>query len=121
MKFFLVDDDKTVLNLMGRLLEAEGHQVSLSHLAASAILDIAGEAPDCVITDLHMFGMDGIELVQSLKKSPEMQKTKMILVTTSVDDRLLEKAKASGIDAVIDKSLGYEEFVGLVEAALQDT
>ena len=118
-KFCIVDDDLVLLKLMGKLLESRGHQVTLFHAGTSAVIDIPDELPDCVITDLVMMGLDGLELVRDLRANPEMCELKIIMVTSKSDDVTRTTAMKDGVDRFIGKPLDVATFPELVESVMQ--
>jgi len=118
LKFLIVDDDSVLLKFMGKLLELRGHQVALSHAGTSAILDITEEYPDCLITDLMMAGMDGLELVREIRNSPDLQAMKIIMVTANKDESVKASAIEAGVDTYITKPLDAKTFANQIEAAL---
>lgn len=63
-RILLVDDDPTTLDLVGRTLEAEGHEVirCLDGQDAFQRLSAAPQSFDLLLTDMEMPGLDGIEL-----------------------------------------------------------
>ena len=65
MKFFVVDDDPDALSLVECLLVKAGHAVVTCGSSTDALRDIPSEMPDCVITDLMMPGMTGVEVMLS--------------------------------------------------------
>ena len=70
----VIDDEPAVLNITGRILEAEGYRVRLVPDGESALASVAREgAPDLVVTDLIMPGMGGAEVARRLvAECPEL-------------------------------------------------
>lgn len=62
----LVDDDPSLLRLLSLRLESEGHTVRAVDSADTALKAFADFTADCVITDLRMSGMDGLDLLEVL-------------------------------------------------------
>ncbi len=66
-RLFVVDDDEDLAAFLQELLSAAGHQVTVFHDAASALVAVEERAPDLVITDMNMAGMDGFELIERVR------------------------------------------------------
>jgi DNA-binding response OmpR family regulator len=81
MKVFIVDDDAQMVTLMTALLEAAGHTVSSEITGSYAIPRIVSERPDCVIIDLMMAELDGLELCQELRGRKETRGATLVIVT----------------------------------------
>ncbi len=110
MKIALVDDDKQLIKALSIVLEKAGHQVNIHHAASSAILDIAEDEPDCVITDISMVGMDGLSLIEELRKSPKLSATNFIVMSGNEGDDWERKAIVAGARGYIQKPIELETF-----------
>ena len=83
MRVMVVEDDPSLL----RLYEAQlgrwtlPMELTLMDNAISALLHMGRGGPDLLITDLHMPGMDGFAMLRVLNQSPEMARTKMVVVS----------------------------------------
>ena len=63
----VVDDDASFLVALARLLKASGYTVQ-THASAADFLVRMGDGAGCVVTDLRMPGMNGLDLQQALKR-----------------------------------------------------
>lgn len=66
---YVVDDDDAYLAAVARLLRAAGHRVEASSSASELLRKLPPDAEGCVLTDLRMPGLDGIELQEALARS----------------------------------------------------
>jgi DNA-binding NtrC family response regulator len=64
----VIDDDEGVTDSIARLLGTQGHTVTLVNDAGRALEYIGANSFDLVITDIIMFGTDGIETIQAIRK-----------------------------------------------------
>lgn len=64
----IVDDDDSLRGAMQRLLMAAGYRVKAYASAGEFLLDPPGEAPGCLLLDLHMPGPSGLDLQQALAR-----------------------------------------------------
>src|SRR5688572_19444561 len=68
VRVFVVDDERSNLDLLRALLGRAGYQnVSLFADPLEAVRRFDSEAPDIVLLDLHMPGLDGFELLEELR------------------------------------------------------
>jgi len=58
---FVIDDDEAVRDSLSVLLESAGHQAETFELALAALDRCRTRLPDCILSDVRMPGMDGIE------------------------------------------------------------
>jgi two-component system response regulator HydG len=67
-RILIVDDEGTALEFLGALLEAEGFETVGVDTGVAGLAKVEGEEFDAVLTDLHMAGMDGIELCRRISQ-----------------------------------------------------
>ncbi|MEO5617592.1 MAG: sigma-54 dependent transcriptional regulator [Candidatus Eisenbacteria bacterium] len=67
-KILVVDDEQSMTQYLGIVLRKEGYEVITANGGREALDRVKAEVPDLVITDIKMPGMDGIQLLQSIKK-----------------------------------------------------
>src|SRR5260370_36181017 len=66
-RIVVVDDDRTVADVVGRYLVRDGHTVECVHDGYEALRRVAEEPPDLVVLDLMLPGMDGLEVCRRLR------------------------------------------------------
>lgn len=111
----LVDDDQAARESLAFLLGAAGHVVRAYESAVDCLKDI-GKAPcACLITDVRMPEIDGIEFLERLNRRQLTVPT--IVITGDSDVSLAIKAMRAGAVAFIVKPYNDEEIVGAVRAA----
>jgi two-component system response regulator FixJ len=109
---YLVDDDHAVRTSLCLLLEVEGFTVS-SYGSAQAFLDDAPDAQaGCLITDLHMAGMTGLELVVGLRRQGFT--FPVLLITGRTHAALAAEAIEAGATQLIPKPFSPDEIVDAV-------
>src|SRR5579875_1482315 len=93
----LVDDSPTILSSMSAILKRAGFASEAASSAEAALDKVeSGFSPSLVITDYHMPGIHGVELIGRLRKLAPTRFVPMLVLTT---DSALEKrsaAKAAG-------------------------
>lgn len=69
MRILLVDDHALVRDAISQGLESLGHEVMQADNGNAAISALAGDQPDVLITDIEMPGMNGIELIEQVRRA----------------------------------------------------
>jgi two-component system response regulator FixJ len=112
----VVDDDVAVRKSLAFLLASEGLPVRL-HESASTFLD---DAPSievgCIVTDVRMPGIDGIELIRRLKARGIA--LPVIVMTGHADVPMAVEAMKEGAVDFLEKPFGDEVFLAAVRSAL---
>lgn len=119
MKFFIVDDDQEMIDLMTLLLAAKGHAVSSNVSGAFSLPEINKFRPDCVLTDLVMAELNGLDLCRELRAKHINPALKIIMVSARPRELWLDRARKAGADGFIAKPLDVDSFVAEVEATLR--
>jgi CheY-like chemotaxis protein len=113
----IVDDDEDALELLRIMLKACGaHVVPLpSAVEALAYLETAGRV-DALVTDLSMPDMDGLELVQRIRRRGAHPALPAIALTGFADD--YTPANARGFEAFLEKPVNLERLCNAVRSAI---
>jgi len=114
-KLLLIDDEQDILRVLSMSLKSDGYEV-VSALSGKEGLDIfKKESPDIVLTDIKMPGMDGIEVLQNVKKiNPE---TEVIIITGHGDIDTAIEALQYGASDFINKPIRDEALSIALERA----
>jgi CheY-like chemotaxis protein len=98
LRTLIVDDNVDAAHMLGMLLEASGHQVSVEHSPTHALERAQIDLPDVCVLDIGLPEMDGNELARRLKSRPETAKSVLIAVTGYGQAHDRESALAAGFD-----------------------
>jgi FixJ family two-component response regulator len=104
----VVDDDPSVLRALKRLLSAWSYRAETYESAREFLAALANERPDCLILDLHMPDMTGLELQRALTRSHIEIPT--IVITAHDEEGMRERCRSAGARAVLIKPL-QEQFL----------
>ena len=111
----LVDDSRVTREMMRRLLEDAGFTVTGVGSADDAMLALTRERVDCLVTDIEMPGVDGLDLTRRLRAESEHADLPIVVVSTldRPSDRLA--GLESGADGYLTKQgLDVRELVALI-------
>ena len=115
LRIHIVDDDPDVVAMVGQLVRAAGHQLTTSADSRTAAADIVEQRPDCVLLDIMMPEVDGLELCRRLRQDESLQSTKIIMVTAKAFKFDERRALEVGADGYILKPIRPGTFVGQLE------
>ena len=118
-RLLLVDDDPGLLRLLSIRLGAVGHKVEAVDSAAAALRAVNSFAPDLVITDLRMEGIDGMQLLDELHRRRPGLPVLMITAHGTIPDAVA--ATQSGAFGFLTKPIDKNELLSQVERALRLT
>ena len=109
----IVDDESIVRTFLTNLLSGEGYKVVAATDGLDALAKIDATLPDLLITDLAMPSCDGIDLVRTVRKSPEYRALPIIMLSGSDAGSLLNALDA-GANQVLQKPVNTAELLECV-------
>ena len=115
-QIMVVDDDRTLLDLITRMLSVLGFDVTPVDSGSKALAGFRQDDFRLVLTDLQMPGIDGWELARRLKK--EQPWLPVIAITGQGREAVLAKLGASGIERVLFKPFTIEQLGQVVRSAM---
>jgi FixJ family two-component response regulator len=115
----IVDDDQSVRVSLGALVRSLGHVACVFASAEDFLNSPELERTDCLIADIQMPGMSGIELQQALVKRG--RKLPIIFITAYPQDRIKQQVLAAGAVCMLSKPFDGNTLVGHIESVLSST
>ena len=118
-EILVVDDVPAVLKLLTDILSAEGFQVRIAETGELALRSVAAKPPRMILLDVHLPGMDGLEVCRRLKGQKESCEIPILFIS-GLDD-LDVKVRGFGLGAVdfISKPFQREELLARVRTHLE--
>ena len=114
-KILVADDEAMMRNLLLKILESEGYQVTVVSSANEALEKLKAEKHDLLMTDVKMPGMTGFDLLKQVKiEWPEMV---VIIMTGYGDAYSVKEALLLGADEYLSKPFESQEGSLIVERA----
>lgn len=101
----IVDDDKFLLEMYKKKFETSGVSADVAVGADEALSKLRGGAnPEVLILDIIMPGMNGLELLETIRKEKLSPNSTVIMLTNESNEDSINKAKALGIQGYIVKA-----------------
>ncbi|MBW8724982.1 MAG: response regulator [Inquilinus limosus] len=112
----MIDDDYAIREALEDLLSSQGYR-ALPFASAEAFLAFPGRAAvDCMIVDVWMGGMTGLDLQALL--NAEGSPSPMVFMTSDTDAATRSKALAGGAHGFLEKSVDIGVLIGCLASAL---
>ncbi|WP_170763624.1 response regulator [Ruegeria lacuscaerulensis] len=112
MRILAVDDDPSILELLDSVLAAFGYKdvvTARSGREALQILSEPTEAFDCLLLDVQMPQMNGINLCEEARKIPGYLYTPIIMVTAMVQKQYIDEAFEAGATDYVTKPFEFSD------------
>lgn len=115
----VVDDNEANRVLAKSALEDEGYRVVLATGGAEGIAAFERERPDCVLLDVRMPDVDGIEACRTIRSTEHGADTPIVFLTALRDVDTFDRALEAGGDDFLTKPVRPGELVVRVQTALK--
>jgi len=113
----IVDDEEGIRKALSRLLRASGLEAE-SYANGQAFLDAAAaQRPDCVVLDLHMPGMSGLQVLRKLKAAGQL--LSVVVITAHDEPETREQCIDAGACAYLRKPLEDRLLLNAISAAMR--
>lgn len=120
-KVLVADDEVHIVHVVAMKLRNNGFEVITADNGAEAYKLCCEEKPDIVITDYQMPQMTGIELVEKIRSTPEIENTPVIILTArgfAIED---EQKERLNVAECLSKPFSPKELLSHVESVLQSS
>jgi two-component system, OmpR family, response regulator MprA len=117
MVILVVDDDRAVREALERALVLEGYEVELADHGAAALAAVERRAPDAVVLDVMMPGLDGLAVCRRLRTNGNRVPVLMLTARDAIGDRV--EGLDAGADDYLPKPFDLAELLARLRALLR--
>jgi two-component system, OmpR family, alkaline phosphatase synthesis response regulator PhoP len=115
-KILIIDDEKSILNLVSAYLKPEGYEVYTAADGLSGLKAARAFIPDLIVLDIMLPGLDGIELLTRLRRESNVY---VILLTARTEEVDKIVGLSVGADDYVTKPFSPRELVARIKAGLR--
>lgn len=113
---FVIDDQRAVREALGEMLRTFGYSVEIYDSALAFLGSLSGQHRGCVVADVRMPGMDGIELVRELSRRGIA--LPVVLISGHADVQMAVAAIKAGAEDFIEKPVDDAHLLAAINRAL---
>ncbi len=114
-KVMLVDDDRTLANLIKTLLELDGFSPIVVSVGSQVVPEITNQQPDVVVMDVHLHDRHGLDVLRDIRSTYGMESLPVIMASgMDVEDQCM----AAGASAFILKPFPPDQLVDVINKQL---
>jgi two-component system, chemotaxis family, chemotaxis protein CheY len=110
-----VDDSASMRQMVSFTLKGAGYDVIEAVDGVDALNKAKGSNPDAVLTDVNMPNMDGIKLIEELRKLPNYKHTPMLMLTTESSGDMKGKGKSAGATGWLVKPFNPDQLLATIK------
>jgi two-component system response regulator FixJ len=119
-RVYVIDDDAAMRDSLDFLLGSAGFNVRLFETGQVFLNELPNLAIGCVVTDIRMPGMDGMELLRQLNSISNARRLAVIVMTGHGDIPLAVEAMKLGALDFLEKPFEDDRLIGMIETALSE-
>lgn len=116
----IVDDSSSIRHLLRSILNRAGYATLEAADGGSALLLAARHHPDLVMLDIDLPVLDGFQVCRRLRRSPEFDGTRVIMLTACTNPVDEAQAHAAGVDAFLSKPFRVTALLEAIRNLLGD-
>lgn len=113
-----VDDSPSIRQMVAFTLKGAGYEVFEANDGQDGLEKARARKADLVLTDQNMPRMDGITLIQSLRRLPDYSGTPILVLTTESSDDMKAKGRAAGATGWLVKPFDPKRLIDVVRKVL---
>ncbi|MDP2744444.1 MAG: response regulator [Dehalococcoidia bacterium] len=112
----VVDDEQSILQMLRKTLELEGFAITVAVNGNSALALLAEQAPDLVLLDIRMPGLNGYQVLERIRESSNVP---VIMLTAVREQTAAERSLGLGADDYITKPFITPVLIARIRAKLR--
>jgi len=117
LRILVVDDDRRLARTLVDILTVKGHQAEAAYSGPEALDRVKQEQFDCVLTDIRMPEMNGVELHRAIREA--QPQVPVVLMTAYSSDKLVQEGLEQGALATLTKPLDINNLLGFLSSLRQ--
>ncbi len=118
-KILIIEDDDDIRELIAFNLEISGYEIIKCDNGEDGIRQAVQMAPDLILLDVTLPGIDGFEVCRRIKKDQSLKETTVIMLTARTDDNDIITGLETGADDYITKPFRPKVLLARVKTALR--
>jgi two-component system phosphate regulon response regulator PhoB len=118
-RIVVIEDEADILEVIRYNLAREGYKVITSRDGEEGLATVRKEAPDLLLLDLMLPGLDGIEICRRLKEDPVTRPIPIVMVTAKGEESDIVLGLGVGADDYVAKPFSPKELLARVKAVLR--
>ena len=114
----IVDDEVDTAEMLAEMMRVSGFNVVQCQGGMNALRVIYRERPDAILLDIMMPDLSGLDILQSIRRDPRLEKIPVIIVSAKSQPADIKNGLVAGASAYLTKPVGYAELRKTVEEAI---
>jgi two-component system, OmpR family, alkaline phosphatase synthesis response regulator PhoP len=118
-RILVVEDDRDIADLIGHYIAKAGWEAHVVASGADGLADARRRQPDCVVLDVMLPGIDGLQVCRALRSDPETAAVPIIMLTARAEEADRIAGLELGADDYLAKPFSPGELIARIRALLR--
>ena len=118
-QILIIEDNIDIRDNIEELLELSNYRVITADDGQKGLVQIQTELPDLILCDIHMPKMNGYQVLEHTKSNPKTAIIPFVFITSSAQNKDIEKGILSGADSYLTKPFNIEDLAKTLEKFLK--
>jgi two-component system, OmpR family, sensor histidine kinase TorS len=105
----VIDDHRETAEALRGMLGLLGYTVRLAFGPRPALEALAQRVPDVIFLDIHMHGLDGVEVCRYIRRDPRTARVTIIGISTDTQPDLIDRLRQAGADGFLAKPIDMDQ------------
>jgi DNA-binding response OmpR family regulator len=121
-KVLVIDDSETIVELIRHaMLLHGGFEVTVAYNGVEGLEQFYRARPDCVVVDVRMPGLDGNQVVRSIRGDPSCANTPLVILSALQGEDDVQTGILSGVDAYLPKPFAPKALLATLDRVMRIT
>jgi CheY-like chemotaxis protein len=117
-RVLIVDDQAATVDLIGATLRILGHEPISTYNGEQALKVSTQDPPDIILLDMMMPGIDGLETLRRLRRTPGLEEIPVIVVSAGQEFDLEDRIQEAGGAVLLPKPISMDQLELKIDACL---
>lgn len=117
----IVDDNRLIANSLVQMISLLGHEARAVYGSMAAIQSITQRTPDVLLMDIHMQGLNGVELCRYIRREASLPHLVILAMSTDTQATMVSSIREAGADGFLPKPIemdSLERVIQQIESSL---
>lgn len=116
----VIDDNRMIAQSLVQMLTTLGYEAGAVYGSLPAMQVLARATPDLILLDIHLQGVNGVEVCRYLRRSDRLAMVPVIAISSDTQSELIAAMHAAGANAFLSKPVQLEALERVIGEARQD-
>jgi CheY-like chemotaxis protein len=113
---FVIDDNRETADSLSQWLSLFNYETRVSLGPLAAIEALTRRVPEVIFLDIHMRGMDGVEVCRYIRRDPRTAEVVVIGMSSDTQSTLVERVRLAGANGFLGKPLEFQALEEVLRA-----